>query len=79
VTPGSKYRIKLSELLGGIAVLAVVLGFGFPVADRAEWIGLGSIRWLVLLIVALIAGLFELTYWFGLIPLSRRLGRLRKR
>jgi hypothetical protein len=44
-----------------------------------EWIGPGHVRWPCLLTVALIAVVFELTCWFGLVPLSRRLGGLRKR
>jgi hypothetical protein len=79
MTPGGGYRIKLVELLGGVAVLALVFALGLPTGDRLEWIGLGHVRWLFLLVVALIAVVFELTYWFGLVPLSRRLGRLRKR
>ena len=59
MTPGGRYRIKLVELLGGVAVLAVVFALGLPMADRVEWIGLGHVRWLVLVIVPLIAVLFE--------------------
>jgi hypothetical protein len=79
MTPGGRYRIKLVELLGGVAVLAVIFGLFLPTAHSLEWIELGHVRWVFLLIVALIAVVFELTYWFGLVPLSRRLGRLRKR
>jgi hypothetical protein len=71
-----RVRISLKRLMIVIAALAIVL------ACSIEGIRLkrqGDIPRLVLLIVALIAMLFELTYWFGLVRLSRKLGRPRKR
>ena len=65
------YRIKLAELLGGIAVLALVLGFGFPMASRTEWMGNG-IRDVILFFVVLIALLFKIIYWIGLVPIFVR-------
>jgi hypothetical protein len=72
------YRIKLAELLGGFSVLALVLGFGFPTASRTEWMGNG-IRDVILFIVVLIALLFEIIYWFGLVRIFHRLGSHEKR
>ena len=71
-----RVRISVKRLMIAIAALAIVLGCsieGIRLKQR------GDIRRLVLLIVALIAVLFELTYWLGLVTLSRKLGRLRKR
>jgi hypothetical protein len=71
-----RLRISLKRLMIAIAALAIVLGWSIEGIRLKRQ---GDIRRLVLLIVALIAVLFELIYWFGLVTLSRRLGRLRKR
>jgi hypothetical protein len=70
-----RVRIGLKRLMIAIAALAIVLGCSIEGIRLKRQ---GDIRRLVLLIVALIAVLFESTYWFGLVTLSRKLGRLRK-
>ena len=71
-----RVRISVKRLMIAIAALAIVFGCSIEGIRLKRQ---GDIRRLVLLIVALIAMLFELTYWFGLVTLSRKLGRLRKR
>ena len=72
----SRVRISLYRLMIAIAVLAIILGCSIEGIRLKQQ---GDIHRLVLMIVALIAVLFELTYWFSLVRLSRKLGRLRKR
>ncbi|MEO6810191.1 MAG: hypothetical protein ABI353_13840 [Isosphaeraceae bacterium] len=63
-------RISLAALMGGVAALALTLGFGMPGVRSAASLGPEATR-LVAIQFGVLTFNVQACYWFALIPLVR--------